>query len=421
MKRVIAALNLPRRIHDFIAYARLVATSLGKDPIFVSPTPSLASFEGAVAALEAADVAATIGGPGARAERDAKRAFVHQALHTLKNYVQHLADANGPEAAAIVQRAGMSVKDARGPSKLPFDLKQGPVSGSLRLRARAAKTRVSYDWQYSLDGESYVDFARTVRADAELKGLVPGTRVFVRYRCVSKAGVSDWSQVLSLVVGGPRSWAKRRCERFDGVQPLSQVPIEAADRRGKRFDDAEPPPPPRRERFGDVERLPRVPLEEEKRRRRRFDDVEPIAALLYEDIGKRSERFDDVQPLSRVLLQEGEGRGKRFDDAEPLPPPRCSRFADVEPLAAVLLEDEERLNERLDDVEPFVRLLFEECEMSGKRFNDVEPLSRRMRECREVLLVLAWAFSSRWGCLPRTREGRACHRDDLPPRLAGRE
>jgi len=54
------------------------------------------------------------------------------------------------------------------------------VSGSLRVRASEAKTRVSYDWQYSLDGVTWTEFQRTVVARAELAGLVPGTRVFVR-------------------------------------------------------------------------------------------------------------------------------------------------------------------------------------------------------------------------------------------------
>jgi hypothetical protein len=200
MARIIAALNTPRRIHDFLAYARAVAASLGRDPIFVSPRPSLASFEAAVRDLEAADVAATLGGPAAKAERRAKQAAVHYALHALKNYVQTVADANGLDARAIIERAGMSVKNAKGPSKLPFDVAQGPVSGSLSVRARAAKTRVSYDWQYSLDGESWIEFRRTVGAHAELTGLVAGTRVFVRYRTVSRHGVSDWSEVLSFLV-----------------------------------------------------------------------------------------------------------------------------------------------------------------------------------------------------------------------------
>jgi hypothetical protein len=106
MKRTIAALNLPRRIPDFITYARFVATSLGSDPIFADPRPSLASFEADVAALEAAEVAARLGGAGTREARDAKYAAVHQALHTLKVYVQSVADANAPDTETIIQKAG---------------------------------------------------------------------------------------------------------------------------------------------------------------------------------------------------------------------------------------------------------------------------------------------------------------------------
>ena len=111
------------------------------------------------------------------------------------------ADANGLDAAAAIERAGMSVKNAKGPSKLPLEVTKGPVPGSLRVRARAAKTRVSYDWQYSLEGVSWIEFQCTVGAHAKLTGLVPGIPVFARHRTVSRIGVSDWSDALSFLVG----------------------------------------------------------------------------------------------------------------------------------------------------------------------------------------------------------------------------
>ena len=46
-----------------------------------------------------------------------------------------------------------------------------------------------------------MEFQPTVAARAALTGLVPATRVFVRYRTVSRLGVSDWSEVLSFLVG----------------------------------------------------------------------------------------------------------------------------------------------------------------------------------------------------------------------------
>src|SRR5271170_7052830 len=40
----------------------------------------------------------------------------------------------------------------------------------------------------------------TVKAHQDLTGLVPGSVYFFRYRSATKAGVGDWSQVVSLLV-----------------------------------------------------------------------------------------------------------------------------------------------------------------------------------------------------------------------------
>ena len=74
------------------------------------------------------------------------------------------------------------------------------TSGAALLVARAATTRASYDWQWSTDGTLWVDLERSVRADAALTGLTPGRRYYLRYRTLTKDGVADWSQVVSLLV-----------------------------------------------------------------------------------------------------------------------------------------------------------------------------------------------------------------------------
>ena len=94
----------------------------------------------------------------------------------------------------------MSVKNTRGPSKPTFEAKQLPVSGAVHLFARAAKGRASYDWQYSKGEEPWLFGPRTVRADVKLHGLARGAVYFFRYRTVTKEGVSDWSEVVSLLV-----------------------------------------------------------------------------------------------------------------------------------------------------------------------------------------------------------------------------
>ena len=80
------------------------------------------------------------------------------------------------------------------------EAKDGPTSGTARLVAKAPKMRASYDWQLSIDGIVWVYLARTMRADADVTGLVAGTRYFFRVRTLTHDGIGEWSQVVSLLV-----------------------------------------------------------------------------------------------------------------------------------------------------------------------------------------------------------------------------
>jgi hypothetical protein len=71
---------------------------------------------------------------------------------------------------------------------------------SRSLFARVAKGRASYDWQYSKGEDPWPFGPRTVRGGATLDGLVRAAVFFSRVRTVTKEGVSEWSQVVSLLV-----------------------------------------------------------------------------------------------------------------------------------------------------------------------------------------------------------------------------
>ena len=200
MKRIIAALDEPRRIHEYVTYAQFLASSVAADPVFASPRPPIAVLFADVAALGEATVAALSRTAGTRAARQELAARVHNDLMTLRAYVQQVADAHPGEEASVIARAGMSVKDARGPSKPTFEAKPLPVSGAVHLFARAAKGRASYEWQYATREDAWLFGPPTVQADATLDGLVPGAVHFFRYRTLTKEGVSGWSQVVSLLV-----------------------------------------------------------------------------------------------------------------------------------------------------------------------------------------------------------------------------
>jgi hypothetical protein len=196
------ALNPPRRMHDFLVYAKVVAARLAEDPLFDPPPPSLAEFETDVAALEAATVAAATREVGLPAARRAREIKVMDGFKLLQGYVQSIAVSKPPaEAAAIIERAGMSVKNVAGPSKATFVVKPGRTADSAHAYARAAKTRASYEWQYAIAEEPWLSIAPTVRADAEFHELAAGTTYWFRVRTVTKAGVSDWSEVVTLVAG----------------------------------------------------------------------------------------------------------------------------------------------------------------------------------------------------------------------------
>jgi len=202
MRRIIVALNEPERIGDFITWAKHVATCIADETLFVSPTLPLAVLEADIQALDAAQVATVWSrAPRFTAERDAKRTAVRGDLETLRVYVQGLANAAPYEVGLeIVALSGLSVKKSSGHGKPSFEAKQGPVSGSVHIVARAERTRAWYGWQYSLDGTTWTSADDTVQADQWLYGLTRGARYFFRYRSRTAAGLGDWSDVVSLLV-----------------------------------------------------------------------------------------------------------------------------------------------------------------------------------------------------------------------------
>jgi hypothetical protein len=201
MTRVLAALNVPRRIPEILVYAQSVAVAMTGNPAFPSPVPPLATFEGDIAALEASHVRTLTRAVGTASERNSKLATVQSDLGSLRAYVQDVANASPGQAAVVIASAAMSVKRSSGHAKADFEANQGPVSGTARLVAKAPRVRTSYDWQQSTDGIAWVDLERTMRADADVVGLAAGTRYLFRYRTLTKDGIGDWSRTVSLLVG----------------------------------------------------------------------------------------------------------------------------------------------------------------------------------------------------------------------------
>jgi hypothetical protein len=201
MKRIHVVLSPPRRVHDFCAFGKSVATHLSQDPLFSPPPAAIAALEAGVAALEETLVAVESRRFGAGAERKARQSDVLAALQDLRAYVQTLADTLPTnEAAMVAARAGMAVKDAKGPKRGGLTVEQGRTSGSAHAFAPAAKTRAGYEWQYAREGGAWVSVPFTVHADVELTGLAPGALYSLRARAVTANGPSDWLQTVTFRV-----------------------------------------------------------------------------------------------------------------------------------------------------------------------------------------------------------------------------
>jgi hypothetical protein len=137
-----------------------------------------------------------------RAEtRNAKLVIVRNDLENLKAYVQSIAGAGTPEnAQAVIASAGMAVRKITAHDKAALEARQGSVSGTVNLIAKAAGRTAAYDWQYSTDQKTWTTAPMTLQAKTGVSGLTVGTMYYFRVQAVTRTGAENWSQIVSLLV-----------------------------------------------------------------------------------------------------------------------------------------------------------------------------------------------------------------------------
>ncbi len=191
--RSLAVLALPKRNNLLITYADNVVTRLTGNAYFPSPQPALGTVSAAITDLQNAETATLARTKGAAATRNAKRAILVSLLQGLRQYVQSVVDGNEENAPAMIQSSGMAVKKVATRKPRVFAALAGAISGTVKLVAPSAGHRVSYAWQYSTDGKTWVDIGMTLQAKTVLTGQTPGAVLQFRYRWATKTGETDWS------------------------------------------------------------------------------------------------------------------------------------------------------------------------------------------------------------------------------------
>jgi hypothetical protein len=201
VKRTLVILKLPRRVPALITYAQSVVTAVTNNPHFPAPSPALTEVSTAIAALQNAESAALSRVKGAVVVRNDKKVALVTLLQELRGYIQKCADADPEHGAAIIQSSGLPARKTPVHKPRVFTAKPGAISGAVRVIAATAAHRASYEWQYSTDGgKTWIEASPSLRAKTTITGLPVTSMVLFRYRSVTKAGPSDWSQPVSLVV-----------------------------------------------------------------------------------------------------------------------------------------------------------------------------------------------------------------------------
>jgi hypothetical protein len=194
-------LKLSPRVKNVITFAQNVATAMTNNAHFPTPTVPLATLQADVAALNTAETAVLSRTKGAVEARDAKLAVVKGDLENLKAYVQTVAGVATPsDADAIIESSGLTIRKVTLHDKAALAAKQGSVTGTVNLAAKAAAKRAAYAWQYSTDQKTWTAVPSTIQSKAGVSGLTAGTTYFFRVQSVTKDGLGNWSQTVSLMV-----------------------------------------------------------------------------------------------------------------------------------------------------------------------------------------------------------------------------
>ena len=201
MVRSIAVLKLSPKVRSVITFAQQVHTAMTNNSSFPNPTPSLATFEADISALSTAEAAVLSRTKGAVEARNVKLEVVRTDLENLKAYVQTVAAGVSPSnAEALIESAGMAVRKAALHDKAELAAKQGSVSGTVNLAAKAPSKKATYFWQYSTDQKTWTSLPVTMKAKTGLSGLTSATTYSFRFQALTATGLGDWSQIVSLLV-----------------------------------------------------------------------------------------------------------------------------------------------------------------------------------------------------------------------------
>jgi hypothetical protein len=198
--QTVVVLTVPHSVAAVLVLSKAVLQAVtANKTTFPSPNPSVAQFGSDISALDTAETAVKTKTVGTVAVRNEKLATVVADLRQLRAYVQLIANASPEQAASIAASAGMTLRKPVVRNKSDLAAKT-TVSGSVKLVAKATAGSHAHEWQYSLDGKTWMNAPSSLQAKTTITGLQTNVLTYFRHCAVSKTGPGNWSQPISFLV-----------------------------------------------------------------------------------------------------------------------------------------------------------------------------------------------------------------------------
>ena len=203
IRRVLGILKLPGPVPLWTERVDLIITKMTGNAYFQNVPNIAQTLTAAQAAndkLKLDQVAAKDKTVGAAEARDAQLKDTKLLVQGLLHIVQQTADADRAHAGAIIESAGMFVRIVTEPAIADFAVKYGAVSGEVVGRAKSRGPGTTYWFASSSDGKTWVVAPPSRKATFVFTGLPAAATSWFRVQTLTKTGLSDWSQAISLLV-----------------------------------------------------------------------------------------------------------------------------------------------------------------------------------------------------------------------------
>lgn len=203
MKRMKVALEFVKlSVPLKIIFYRSVLLDLTGNVFFLNPDVPLVDAKLAVDNLEIAALAAEGGSNLSTAQMHAKEKIADGLFHNLAAYVERIA--NGDEAK-IISSGFHGTKQPAVFNKLPLEIKDGPVSGTVVAVMKAIETAGAYEVEYAIGElpttpEGWKKGGKSTSAHITIIGLPVGIKCYFRMNAITPKGVTDYCEIVSKTI-----------------------------------------------------------------------------------------------------------------------------------------------------------------------------------------------------------------------------